>query len=271
MEVAVREIKKIISRAIRRLGYEVIPLWQVQTYQNASYLRRLFEYLSIDCVIDVGANEGQYVDFLRAEVGYEGLICSFEPIPSLSSALRSRARNCDLWEIYPFALGAERGKQIFNVTSETALSSFLRADGQQIDMGKLTAIEKEIEVEVETLDSILPSIIKNKNVNNIHLKLDTQGYDLHVLRGGDGVLSSLSSLQTEMSVRKIYRGMPNFRESIAYIEERGFLLSEVFSVNSGCFPILVEFDCYAIRNDRIGGKLGWDPVCAKISLNQRDV
>ena len=52
---------------------------------QADYLRRLFRHLSVDLVIDVGANEGQFGTFLRERVGYAGRIASFEPRPMPSS------------------------------------------------------------------------------------------------------------------------------------------------------------------------------------------
>jgi hypothetical protein len=57
------------------------------------------------------------------------------------------------------------------------------------------------------------------------LKIDTQGYDLEVLKGAENTLQSIRALQLEASVRPIYEGMPGFREVLDYLMSRGFALS----------------------------------------------
>ena len=47
----------------------------------------------------------------------------------------------------------------------------------------------------------------------MYLNLDTQGYDLRVVGGADETINRTITLQTEVSVRLIYAGMPSFIES----------------------------------------------------------
>ena len=47
----------------------------------------LLPYLKVDCVFDVGANNGQYAQILRKHADYQGRIISFEPIPSAADPL----------------------------------------------------------------------------------------------------------------------------------------------------------------------------------------
>src|SRR5258708_7328948 len=61
------------------------------------HLQKLLLHLDVDCVFDVGANTGQYAAMLRREVGFQGLIISFEPIPKVARALRAVAKGDPLW------------------------------------------------------------------------------------------------------------------------------------------------------------------------------
>src|SRR4026209_949390 len=83
MAVLPRGIKQasasLLKRAARAAGYEIIPSWRCDSRGLPTHRPDLFERLAIDCVIDVGANRGQYGRLLRTEVGYRGYIASFEP------------------------------------------------------------------------------------------------------------------------------------------------------------------------------------------------
>src|SRR5262245_25394220 len=123
-----RAIKQTILNAVKGMGYTVIANWRVERYPEAVFLKKLFRMLEIDCVFDVGANLGQYHDFLRAQVDYEGIIVSFEPIPRYVEFLRNRAKTDSKWIIEGYALGSTAGMAPFNVMASTSFSSFLEPD-----------------------------------------------------------------------------------------------------------------------------------------------
>src|SRR5579883_1423367 len=91
--------KAVVKRATRALGYEVISRKRAGGRQLAIHLEELFCRLEIDCIFDVGANRGQYRNFLRQELGYRGPIVSFEPIPENVEYLNQQARSDPLWII----------------------------------------------------------------------------------------------------------------------------------------------------------------------------
>jgi len=124
-------IKNITSRITKFFGYTVVPNWQLDHYAQGEFLRRLFEYFNIDCVFDVGANEGQYGRFLRTQVGYHGLIISFEPIPECAMILRESADKDGKWLVEEIALGSEPGIARFNIMAGKQFSSFLKPDNSR--------------------------------------------------------------------------------------------------------------------------------------------
>src|SRR5438128_6981528 len=108
-------VKESVLRVSRALGYDIVPLREMKERDFALHLRELLARLEIDCVLDVGANVGQYHDFLRDKVLYEGLIVSFEPIGRHVELLKSRARAERDWHIEGYALGPREGTLPINV------------------------------------------------------------------------------------------------------------------------------------------------------------
>lgn len=233
--------------AMERVGFTVLPRWRVERYPMAKCLRALFELLQVDCVLDVGANVGQYGNFLRYEVGYTGRIVSFEPIPRNVAALRERASADAAWQVEPVALGATAGQASFNVTATSVFSSFLQPNAASTDLfhGE-SAVTERIPVEVRTLDDVLPALAQQYGFVRPYLKLDTQGFDLEVVKGGAAGMHRICGLQTEASVRPIYCDMPDYATTIKELEALGFELTGLFPVNSGTFPRMVEFDCVMV-------------------------
>lgn len=245
-------LKQAVTTLARRMGYTIIPNWQLSTYEIVNDLKRRFALFKIDLVIDVGANSGQYRDLLRERVGYTGPIASFEPIPELARKIAERAKSDLSWDIKHMALGSTVGHAEFNIMAESQFSSLLaprQGDGALFqDMNKVT---ERVTVAVSTLDTVLPALLKQHNPRGVFLKIDTQGFDLEVLRGGRHSLPLIAALQTEASVHRIYDQAPGYQEVIDFLQSNGFTISGIFPNNEGMFPRLVEFDCHFVRNDLI--------------------
>ena len=60
------------------------------------HIKTVLDYQAINCVLDVGANRGQFAERLR-RLGYRGSIISFEPVPEAYEGLTPRFRNDKRW------------------------------------------------------------------------------------------------------------------------------------------------------------------------------
>jgi FkbM family methyltransferase len=209
-------------------------------------LDNLFSALGINLVLDVGAHQGEYTSFLRQN-GYSGRIISFEPIASNYEVLQRRASGDELWETLSVALGSEDGEGEINVTNSTVFSSFHQPNAYALrEFGDHADIDHVERVAVRRLDSLLRELARPGD--QTFLKMDTQGWDLEVLRGASGVLGYIKALQSEVSMQPIYGRMPNLEESLDRFRELGFSVAGLFPVTYDTSERVVEFDCLCVAD-----------------------
>ncbi len=206
-------------------------------------LKGLLSDLAIDYVIDVGANEGQYVALLH-RIGYRGKILSFEPNRDVFDLLQKRYADEPGWKGFNYALGSSEGDLKLNIYEESSISSFLRGNVKIQNSSKIRRVDK---VSVRRLDAVLPSLIPDLNEKRFFLKSDTQGFDVEVVKGAEGIMGSIWGLQSELSVQPLYHDMPNYLEALGYFERLGFVLVDLWLVNKTVEGDILEYDCIMRR------------------------
>jgi FkbM family methyltransferase len=203
----------------------------------------------IDCLLDVGAHWGEYGRLLR-DSGYTGEIVSFEPVSANVERLAERSAGDDRWTHHRVALGRTAGSLEINVNRETDTSSFLEPTAYgQTRFADAVALESRETVEVRRLDELLESCVDRPQERRFFLKLDTQGWDLEVLAGASGCLDRVFGVQSELSVKPIYEGMPTYLDALAALGELGFELTGVFPVTRDSRLQIVELDGVLVRPD----------------------
>lgn len=220
------------------------------------HLQRLFALLAINCVVDVGANRGQYGRFLR-QLGFNGRIISFEPVPGDYAVLRETAVADPHWQTHPLALGDQETSQRINVTSDSLFNSFLQPN--EFIIGQGLRIDETADVPVRRLDALLPTLLADLPDPRIYLKVDTQGYDLHVLTGAAGILPQVLALQSEVSARPVYDEMPDYLESIRFLNSLGYDITGLFPIARDNALRVLEFDCVMVRGTAVGESTGVYP------------
>ncbi len=210
--------------------------------------------LKINCVLDVGANRGQYAKRLR-RAGYTGRIVSFEPLPGVAARLKKAAARDPEWRVFRCALGQERGETEMSIAGGQArMSSLLPpSDFGKSWAAKLRGDSETAPVSIRRLDELFAEAIAGITEPRVYLKLDTQGYDLQAFAGAGDCIQDVIGMQSEVSSVQMYEGMPRLTEQIATYESAGFALT-------GMFPVIVdrptlrviEFDAVMIRADALG-------------------
>lgn len=251
-----------ISAAISKLmALRVIDSRRLSAMPERNHLRRLLAHLDVDCVFDVGANTGQYASMLRRHAGYRGRIVSFEPIPEAAAQARRKAMRDPLCSVEQIALAEAAGQRLFHVMAGSEFSSFSQPRNDEVRrFDAMNKPERAILVETQTLDQAFRRLRAELGFRRPFLKMDTQGFDLSVLKGGRECLQHFVGFQSELSIKRIYQDATDFRDALTFYQELGFELSAIVPNNAGHFPALIEMDCIMVRRDLLSEALGTPPA-----------
>jgi FkbM family methyltransferase len=212
-----------LQRLARHFGYDLTPRRKAKS-PNAQ-LVAVLAHFRITCVLDVGANVGQYGAMLR-EGGYPGRIVSFEPQARAHAALERRAGADPAWQVAPpMALGDHAGQIDLEVSAESDMSSILPQSALLRRVSPSSAVVRKETVSLCRLDDVAGSYLRPQD--RVFLKIDTQGYEAEVLAGAEGLLERLAGLQLEMSLVPLYEGERAFRamlDELAALDFAPYLL-----------------------------------------------
>jgi FkbM family methyltransferase len=207
-----------LRRLVRRLGYDLTPRTKARVPE--AQLVAVLERFAISCVLDVGANVGQYAQRLR-EWGYRGRIVSFEPLADAHAALLRRAAADPLWQVAPrMALGAADGEVEIEVSAESDMSSILPQSALLREISPSSRVLRRERVPLRRLDTVADDHLRPDD--RVLLKLDTQGFEAQVLAGAARLIPRLAGIQLEMSLVPCYEGERSFRELLDDLAAAGF-------------------------------------------------
>lgn len=188
-------------------------------FAPAARRARLLAAYDVDLVIDVGANRGQYAIDLR-DAGYRGRIASFEPLAEPYGALAEAAAKDIRWETWRLALGARGTVASVNVAEDSRNSSVLPVGERHLRaVPDSRAVARET-VAMERLDDVWPELVRD--ARRPHLKIDTQGYELEVLRGATAALRTIPLVEAELSLVSTYDAGPLFADVVGFLAAHGF-------------------------------------------------
>jgi FkbM family methyltransferase len=206
------------QRLARRLGYDLTPRRKAKS-PNAQ-LTAVLAHFRITCVLDVGANVGQYGAMLR-DWGYRGRIVSFEPQASAHAALERRAAADAAWQVAPpMALGRRAGQIELQVSAEPDMSSILPQSALLRRVSPSSAVVRRETVPLRRLDALAGSYLGPDE--RVFLKVDAQGYEAEVLAGAGPLLERLAGIQLELSLVPLYEGERAFRAMLDDLAALGF-------------------------------------------------
>lgn len=232
-----------------RLSQDAPALWDHTLSRLASEqkLRHLLHHFSIDLVVDIGANRGQFAQSLRC-LGYAGEIVSFEPITRHCDELAEACRADGCWTVHRCAIGAVEATLPLNVYADSQFSSLHRVNtAGTAEFASFTEIDHVETVPVRPLDALWPEITGGRT-RRVLIKTDTQGHERDVLAGATKSLAAAHVLLTEAAIIPIYEDAARFDELAALLAQQSYKLSALFPISFRAADLaLIELDCFFVR------------------------
>jgi len=196
-------------------------------------------------VFDIGAHHGWFfhcwLDWCpNAEVH------AFEPFPPSYQAILRQYGVDPRVSLRQTGVGATVGEQTFYVLNESTVSNSFLVPNREVweSVRYNTGLVTETTVPVTTIDAY----VDQQHVEQIYLvKIDVQGYEMHVLRGAEQSLPKIEHIFVEAGIQRLYEGAPRFSDAFEFLTARGFHLMAMRAWHRGNH-VLMETDMLFRRN-----------------------
>lgn len=216
-----------MKRKIRQLFEKMSGYFLIQNtilgVDEFADLKLRFGNYSFNTILDVGANIGQTARHLRENFATAN-IYSLEPIKATFDTMVRNTKDINV-RCFNLALGAQN--ETIEVTTQinndnSVMNSLLESNN--IHASEPTKTEK---VKVLTLAQFCS---ENKIDKIDFLKIDTEGFDLEVLKGGKEMLEnqSISFVMAEVSMNPTNTFHVDFVEVKSYMENLGYYIFGIY-------------------------------------------
>jgi FkbM family methyltransferase len=198
-----RKLRLKVGDAVQLMGYKPVKKIDFSNMAGEEFAH----------VIDVGVADGTPDLYARFPNAYLDL---FEPHPYYQEHITKTLLQKREGRLHRMGLGSTDGTAQLYLKGRTG--STLASDRGR----------GQIEVPVRRLDSVLrPADIRRPCL----LKIDTEGYELEVLRGSAGIMSHIDCVVSEVhfATPELYRP----RDLFGHLDALGFEMSEMLDFHSG--------------------------------------
>lgn len=207
-------VRQVLRRALNQVLERTagLRLYSVRAHGREDWFDVKHSGHKVATVFDVGANVGQSAQKFRSAFP-AAHIYSFEPVGALFQDLKHTFASDPRVDCMRVALGSAKGVGRIYLTDHSTTSSLIEPE---VNRGYE-------DIEIDTIDSFTAQL----GIGRIDLlKIDAEGYDLEVLKGADGLLSScrVAFVLVEVGFH------PGDDRHVLFDDVRAFLMARGFSV-----------------------------------------
>ncbi len=174
-------------------------------------------------IVDIGASGGIDPRWAKFTSSYKGIL--FEPDPREFDRLKSKSGKNLV--VLNSALSDSANTVDFHLCEKQQVSSVYLPNIDFLSKFpdvKRFDVTKDIRIKTDTLNNQLK---KNDIVEIDFIKIDTQGHELPILKGGVDYLDNAIGLELEVEFAPLYEKQPLFSEVDSFVREHGFELFDI--------------------------------------------
>lgn len=211
--------KRLIRRALSKLGYEVRRVNTVTPGSSPDIWTWLRTCGGIKTILDIGANNGEFAEYLSSYFDASQTI-AIEPLPSCVQQIWERKGAIRDLIVHECALSDQEGHATLYENEYAPASSLLAvSDISTTEFPQTARTRQEVNVAVRRLDDLIdPAALAAE----VLIKIDVQGLEDKVIRGGEAVFRRAKFVLIEMSFVPMYDGQPLFEEVHELLVNLGF-------------------------------------------------
>ena len=238
-----KTINRLIKSGLKLVGYDIIRISQIP-HHTFMGLRNL----PIKTVLDVGANTGLFAQMVSTTYPEAHIHC-FEPLPEVYQELLEWANKSNgQVTAYNLALGEKEDMVTMNYhTNHHYSSSLLRTTKYVEDLFPQTEKQVVISVKQTTLNKWMEEL-NHIMRPDILIKLDVQGYEDRVIRGGINLFAMAKACILEINLADLYHGQASFRDIFLLFDELGYSYSGNFDQVHGIDGQVIYIDALFLKN-----------------------
>jgi FkbM family methyltransferase len=211
-----RLLQQLTKKVFNLMGVDIIRLPKSPRYSLLG-----LRHLPIRSIIDVEANTGQFAREIITVFPQAHIYC-FEPLTEPYEELRKWAEKQDgRVTVFNVALGDKVGNvEMLKHLEHSPSSSFLKTTDLCHSLFPHTQRQSSVLTRMTTLDEWLKTL-PNSLTPEILIKLDVQGYEDRVIRGGRETFNLTRACILEVNLDKLYEGQAEFNEIIELLYALG--------------------------------------------------
>lgn len=187
-------------------------------------------------ILDIGAFEGDWSK-MAMEIWPEASFTLIEANPEKAAMLRRdpKLRTAKLVESL---LGASDGSEV---------TFYVMGSGSSVFEEHSEVQRQPVSLKQRTLDSV------TQDLNDVDfIKIDVQGYELEVLKGGKQTLAKAQIVLIELSLIEINSGAPLLDEALSFMRGEGFLAYDILEIHRRPLDgAMNQIDVLFVREDSL--------------------
>ena len=227
---------------ILRILFSERKIWEIKNKHNIPSMEwslQNIKRLGFECsfAVDAGAHDGEWTVMFK-KIFPSAHVLMIEALQEKEPVLKSLTQKLADTYYHIGLLGAVNDHKVTFYINST-VSSILKEHQPNTF--------SEQHRKLETIDTVIE---KNEFHHVDFIKLDVQGYEIEILKGGAKILDSAKFILCEVSLIDINQGCPLLADVIAFLKEKGFIAYDICSfIRRPLDKALWQTDILFIRQD----------------------